>query len=338
MNFPTTRIIQRLGLLLLGAIIAGALLEGCSGKLIPRTPLVPMETPYLWSDTLHPRKIMVIGDLQPTTWFECEFLGRPQNDSVRSRMIDAVVRNSPDMLLLLGDQVGEGEEGEEWIRFDSLMAPVCRAQVPVYAVVGNHDYGLMGVEGIRHFQARFPYCNVLPRIVWLADSVAMIVMDSNLGALPESVLDHQMERYRQVLEMLDREPSVRGVIVTMHHPPFTNAGLPIDGRVHDLFVPPFLEAKKTMLFLAGHIHSYERFEIGGKSFVVSGGGGGPRRKVDVSDGRSVKADQVPFGEMRPHHYLEMEVTPEGIRCKMMMLDGETFRVGDRYLLGYPGGG
>ena len=310
-------------------------LSGCSGKIISRAPAVPMESPYTWDDELHPRRIMVVGDFQPTTWLECEFMGRPQNDAVRSDIINQIVNNKPDMLLLLGDQVGEGEKEGDWLRFDSMMAPICDENIPVYAVVGNHDYGLLGVEGIRHFQARFPYANVLPRLVWLADSVAMVVMDSNLGALPDEVLERQTRRYQEVLKMLDRHPSVRGVIVTMHHPPLTNASLPIDSRVHDLFVPPFLESRKTMLFLSGHIHSYERFEVDGKAFVVSGGGGGPRRSVDTSEGRSIKSDQVALGEMRPHHYMEMLIEPEGIRCETMMLVQDEFKLGDEFFLSYP---
>ncbi|MEZ4784714.1 MAG: metallophosphoesterase [Candidatus Kapaibacterium sp.] len=317
--------------LLLGCLLFG----GCSGKLIPRQPLTAMETPYYWNDDLRPRTIIAIGDLQPTRWVEFKFLGRPQNDSVRSHMIDAVVENRPDMLLLLGDQVGDGEREEDWLRFDQLMMPVCREKIPIYAVVGNHDYGLLGVKGIRHFQARFPYSNVLPRLVWLADSVAMVVMDSNLGSLPKEEVDNQLNRYKKILKMLDNHPSVRGVIVTMHHPPFSNATLSIDSRVHDLFVPPFVEAKKTMLLITGHVHSYERFQIDGKAFVVSGGGGGPRRRVDTSQERSVKSDQITFGEFRPYHYVQMQIDPEGINCEMMMLDSGKFSRGDQFLLKFP---
>jgi len=290
------------------------------------------ETPYLWSDTLQPRRLMIIGDLQPTTWFEEKLLRRSQNDSVRDRMIERVVNEDPDLLLLLGDQVGVGEREDEWVKFDSLMAPICRHDIPTYAIMGNHDYGLLGSSGIEHCALRFPRVAVLPSLVLLADSVALVVVDSNLETLPDRLREHQEKRYREILKRLDRSPSIRGVIVASHHPPYTNADLPINPAVRETFVPPFMEAKKTLLFLSGHIHSYERFEIDGKTFVVSGGGGGPRRKVDTSAARPHTTDQYRRGIWRYHHYVDLQIRPEGIRGEVHMLLGEEFRLGDGFAL------
>lgn len=312
-------------------LLAGSVGWSCSTTPSPST-YVDWESPYVWADSLRPQRLMIIGDLQPTTWFEEKFLRRSQNDSIRERMIDRVVEEDPELLLMLGDYVGAGEREEEWRKFDSLMAPICRHDIPTYAVIGNHDYGLLGSEGIAHCARRFPNVTVLPSLVFLADSVAMVVVDSNLETLPEKLRRHQERRYREIMKRLDRSPSVKGIIVASHHPPFTNADLPINPAVRETFVPPFMEAKKALLFLSGHIHSYERFEIDGKTFVVSGGGGGPRRKVDTSASRPVRTDQYRKGIWRYHHYVDLQVRPEGIRGEVQMLVGEEFRLGDGFAL------
>jgi predicted phosphodiesterase len=50
-------------------------------------------------------------------------------------------------------------------------------------------------------------------------------------------------------------------------------------KVKTFYADPFIEYSKASFFFSGHSHSYERFQIDGKFFIVSGGGGGPRHKV-----------------------------------------------------------
>ena len=326
--------IARYPALLLLLLCALPAFDGCAHTItVPITPIDPSYvTPYVWNDSLRPSSIMIVGDLQPTSWLERVFLGRSQNDSVRSAMIDATLARTPDLMLLLGDQVGEGEYASEWRRFDTLMAPICRAHQPVYAVVGNHDYGLATTRGIRHCVARFPYATSLPQVVRLADSVVMLVVDSNIETLPDHLQERQEKLYRQLLTRFDRDPAVRGVIVASHHPPYSNSDLPIDRRVREMFAPPFLKATKTMLFLSGHIHSYERIEIEGKTFIVSGGGGGPRREVDTSASRPFHTDRYRLGTLRYHHFVDLTVRPEGLRGEVYMLVDEEFKLGDGFAL------
>ena len=316
-------------------MLAGVLAFSCSTtRKFPMT--LPSNSdfisPYTWSDTLRASRILVVGDLQPTSWFEMTFMGRTQNDSIREGIVQRMADEDPDMLLMLGDYVASGEREEDWLAFDSLMGPVCTQKIPVMAVLGNHDYGMVGSDGVAHCNARFPHVAALPSLTMLADSTALLVVDSNIESLPEERQRTQQRRYREILRRLDRSPAIKGVVVASHHPPITNAALAIDPRVHDTFVPPFLEAKKTMLFLSGHIHSYERFEIEGKTFVVSGGGGGPRREVDTSATRPHTTDQYRSGAWRYHHYLDLQVRSEGIRGETWMLVGEEYRLGDGFAL------
>lgn len=63
------------------------------------------------------------------------------------------------------------------------------------------------------------------------------------------------------------------------------------------------------------MHSYERFEKKGIQFLVSGGGGGPRR--DVGAGRHRDLYEGP----RDAHYLRFSLD-DGLRCDVMMLGAD----------------
>lgn len=290
--------------------------------------------PCSWSDSLQPKHVIVIGDLQPTLWLEQKLLGRKQNDTVREKMIAATLSASPDLLLLLGDLVADGSKETHWAAFDSLIHPVHTAGIPVYSVVGNHDYGLLTNKGLPHFLDRFPCALTLPRLLPLADSVMLLVLDSNLDRLPSHVKHRQQERYRAMLARLDKDRAVKGVIVADHHPPFTQSSLHVNSDLKGMFAAPFLQARKTLLFLSGHVHSYERFEADGKIFVVTGGGGGPRREVTTKALSHGLIDKWNHGRQRPFNYVELTITPMGIECKALMLVENTFRVGDKWTMNF----
>ncbi len=105
------------------------------------------------------------------------------------------------------------------------------------------------------------------------------------------------------------------------------------------FLPAFFAARKTLAFVTGHAHAYERFEERGRTFVVSGGGGGPRvRLLAGADARH--RDLHPAGSPRPFHYLLVGQDPSGARVTVRGLetgDSEA-RVIDRFELPFAASG
>src|SRR4051812_49040841 len=61
----------------------------------------------------------VIGDTQRTLPIE-RLLGREQNDAERPRLIDAIAKDRPDLLVHLGDAVADGASARSWRYFDQL--------------------------------------------------------------------------------------------------------------------------------------------------------------------------------------------------------------------------
>ncbi len=123
------------------------------------------------------------------------------------------------------------------------------------------------------------------------------------------------------LAAFDADPSVRGVVVFVHHPPFTNSTVTGDElHVRQAFVPPFAAARKTLAMVAGHVHSYEHFVRGAKTFLVAGGGGGPRARLARGAARRHADDLFDGPELRHFHFLLCSPGPSGLDVEVVGLE------------------
>lgn len=313
----------------------------------------PNPSACYWTDSLKPQTIAIVGDVQRTGMAEQVILSRPQNDAEREKLLTAIAADKPDMVLMLGDQVFAGSDDNDWTYFDRIMGGINGQQIPVRAMLGNHDmmstadevrvskpiFGGGASAGeramcIHNFGERFPHQKEEVHGLTRLGSLALVTLNSNFDTLSRGDIRKQADRYQEWLTELDRDPSVKGVIVASHHPPYTNSDLPVSSDLADLFARPFLAAKKTRLYLSGHVHSYERFIAGDKMFVVSGGGGGPRRLIDTSTDRPYHNDAYRIGTLRPFHYLRLTVQDDALSTEVVMLNREgKLRVGDAFSLG-----
>lgn len=280
--------------------------------------------------------IAAIGDLQKTGTAELVLLSRPDNGPEREKIIAQVAKEKPDLLLLLGDQVSDAASATDWSFFDQVTRPI--ANIPTLAVRGNHDYSQQDSRmAERECHARWPETRNRPHKATIGGSIALIGVDTNLDLLTAAEARRQQTEYVKALAEYDKDPTIRAVIVFGHHPPYTNSFLGANQGVIDQFAMPFLKAEKTKLFLAGHVHSYERFthNKGEKFFVTSGGGGGPRRTIDVSSSRPFHNDVNKLGELRPFNFLKLKVSGNSIVGQAMLLQKKGFVVGDQFSVKLP---
>jgi Icc-related predicted phosphoesterase len=258
-------------------------------------------------------RFAIIGDVQPTSKVE---FWRKSNARERVQLIQQITMEAPDFLAIVGDLVFCGSSAANWTAFDTLATPLYDARVPVFPLLGNHDYGIVRHAALKHFFTRFPH---LERCHWFSRTygpLGLIFLDSNARRLPMAQWRRQVRWYKQELQRFEQRPDIRGVLVLLHHPPYTNSVLVSDDlAVQRAFVPPFMQAGKTLAMVSGHVHSYERFTRAAKTFLVTGGGGA-RSKVYTDWRRRHRDDCFNGPPLRGFHFLLL--TPLSTRLEIEM--------------------
>ena len=164
-----------------------------------------------------------------------------------------------------------------------------------------------------------------------------MILDNNKSYQTKRTWISQAQWLEKTLVAYDADPAVRGVLVAFHHPPFTNSTVTGDeAHVQRAFVPAFERARKTLALLNGHVHSYERYERAGKTYVVSGGGGGPRATLATGEARRHADDKFEGPALRDFNYTTYSIGDEGIAAEVHALPkgGTAWRIADRFQLAF----
>jgi hypothetical protein len=149
-------------------------------------------------------------------------------------------------------------------------------------VRGNHDYLGDPSSAQKAWVRRFPWFERQPWYWVKWNRVGLVFVDSNFGRLEPAARCAEQQWYEQTLDELRKNQQIEGVVVFLHHAPFTGNPNAQDGldSLRDTFVKPFCGHSKALAMIAGHAHGYERYArtCGQRrvEFIVSGGGGGPR--------------------------------------------------------------
>jgi hypothetical protein len=88
----------------------------------------------------------------------------------------------------------------------------------------------------------------------------------------------------------------------MHHPPFSNSLITGDDeKLQEDLAALYTASEKSVAMISGHAHTYEHFCFNGKTFIISGGGGGPRINLNLS--QKQHPDFCRLSYPRPFNYL-----------------------------------
>lgn len=265
--------------------------------------------------------VALVGDLQRTTVWEL-MIGREQNDIEREKIIKNIAAEDPSGLILLGDMVSDGSNIYEWIYLNNLLKPVLNKNIPIIPVLGNHEYWGNNSEALHNAGQVFPVFRLTHWYIKRYGEVVFVILDSNKDDLSEKAWSNERRWFENKMKYYDSDPSVKGIIVCLHHPPYTNSIVTGDNvNVQKAFVRPFLNSEKSLAMITGHAHTYERFYINGKMFIVSGGGGGPR--VKLKTGLNTHKDLSDLPQLRPFNYLLLYLNPDGIKIVARGLDKDS---------------
>lgn len=232
-----------------------------------------------------PQRIAVIADTQAPRRVEMLWSDDEHNEEATGKLFDQLLKERVAGVFMLGDLVAMGSMEEQWTPVDYFISVQRRKPAGVYAIPGNHDYSYPASAGIAEFYKRFPRAHSTVQ-VYTINSVAMVLVDVNYGHLSRDQMKVQALCYRQCLDSLQNDASVRAIIVCTHQPPYTNSTAVKPSReVQQRLVPAYISTPKAVLFLSGHSHNMEHFCEQGKDFLVIGGGGGLSQPLLVPEKR-----------------------------------------------------
>lgn len=121
-----------LGLLgLSGALLLWGLIEPYIIDTEEEVAAIP-NLPSAWDG----QRVAVIGDWQVGMWLD--------NTPTIRRIVQQLIESRPALVLIVGDFIyGAGKDPQEEIsQAIELIRPLSASGIPIYAVLGNHDYGM----------------------------------------------------------------------------------------------------------------------------------------------------------------------------------------------------
>jgi hypothetical protein len=271
------------------------------------------------------------SDTQKPMWVETLFLKSNHNRQATKKIFDEFGRVKPRALFLLGDVVNLGYSNKQWKDMGGYLKALRSQGIAVHAALGNHEVMGQAKRGENKFQTYFPE-HVRTGYIKVVDSVAVILLNSNFAKLTEAENNEQLAWYEEALKKLDNDPSIQYIISGCHHSPFTNSKIVGCSKgVEDKFVPFFLASAKSRLFLSGHSHNFEHYQVKGKDFLVIGGGGGLHQPLKIGPDclADVAADYKP-----EFHYLTVKRCAQGLEIKSYELakDFSAFEEGRSMIL------
>jgi hypothetical protein len=207
-------------------------------------------------------------------------------------------------ILTTGDDLYTSDVQKAWT---TPFGWVSEADIPVWATWGNHDN-----QRPKAVNSAFGY----PPRWWVRQwgRVEVIGVDST------DVGSAEQEQWLKATLSVAASP----VIVAEHYPAYSCSYHGDSTAVRKNWAPLFGQAGVEMV-LSGHEHNYQRFEVGGVEYVVSGGGGaGLYALKDCASGHPprIAGDMV-------HQFLAISQSQAGLHVQVVASDGsivDTFDV------------
>lgn len=234
------KVFKRL-LLVLGALLVVLLVWGLAEpyfiKLEEEEAAIP-NLPESWED----EKIAVLGDFQIGMWLD--------NDSTVEKMAEQLVELNPRAVLFMGDYIYHSVNNDEIERqrVKELIKPLTDSDIPVFAVLGNHDYGMSSKTADPDEELAQAMKSVLQEVgitVLHNEAVPLTLTDGGLAqenATPESLylvgLGAAWPKKAEPSKAFEGVPDSAARFVMMHNPetfgtlPAESAPVSVAGHTH----------------------------------------------------------------------------------------------------------
>lgn len=247
----------------------------------------------------------------------------PADPKMRVALVNRIAEEKPDAVTMSGDVPYRGSNEADYAQYATETAPWRAEHLRVYPALGNHE--MIGGEaaGLANWWKAFPE---LQGHRWysvaLGDRISLIQLDSISDLKPGS---EQRNWLQQQLAGLPR--SVDFVLINLHHPPVADIQQHIEvdhnPRPNEIALRDFLSQTApsfhaSIVVIAGHIHNYERAQVDGVTYLVSGGGGAHPYFVERT-----KEDLYTDPNFPIFHYIKFELGEKELKATMYKAEDPT---------------
>lgn len=227
-------------------------------------------------------------------------------------IVQGMLKTPSDFLVGTGDLVARGDDPRDWDIFFTierkLLADRC-----LFSAIGNHELIGIGREG------RIPFLDYFSTGV---DSGEPRLYDtfrwSNSRFFVLSAMEDwtgpERDWLARELEKAESEEGLDHRFAVLHIGPWTSGPHGPNKRMHEAGIPELLRKHRVELVFSGHDHLYERGEVDGLKYMVSGGAGAPLYRVKHHLSTTEKVEST-------HHWVEVSVDGPTVRTRAVRLDG-----------------
>ena len=249
-------------------------------------------------------------------------------DSTTSSVVNRMADSDLDFVLHVGDVVDETELDVDpfqsyAMKFYTPFAPLL-TQMPVYTVIGNHDYDadIRWQDNAFYYYAFPPFPDSLfpgqenreknQYYAFAYHNIQFVMLDTQVF-FGQPGWDEQQAWLNERLA----DTRFRMTIPVFHVSPFSSSSVhPTDSiPVRDGWTPLF-EAANVPLVLSGHYHQYERSLNNGVTYVISSGGSA----IVYAPAEEFLPESQVF--IRQSHYALLEIDEQAINITALSLEGE----------------
>ena len=227
------------------------------------------------------------------------------NEDVHQEVSNQIVAEKPLIVFQTGDLMDSALEVRQWNEFFEIEAAMLESSF-YFPIFGNHEFG-----GESYYYELFETRNSYDtERNWYADwgPVGFIGIEQY-----STYWDTDEEALAWLEEALMKFQDKRWLIFSHHEPMYTfsNHGPWLTGRE---VIQPLLEQYGVDMVLSGHNHCYERFEVNGIPYVVTGGGGAPLYSTGTGPEEEMPLLQN-WGKF--YHFLRLDISEEKIHVTVI---------------------
>jgi hypothetical protein len=241
------------------------------------------------------------------------------NPKARVALVEKIAQEKPDAVQMSGDVPYKGTDPADYANYRDETKSWRDQNLRIYPALGNHELSGGADKGVENWWNAFPELRGMRWYsVALGDRIALIQLDSNSDLIPGS---KQILWLRTQLAALP--PSVDFVMISLHHPPVadiqTRLHVDHNPRPNEIALRDFLSQTAPTLHAAivvtaGHIHNYERTQLDGVTYLVSGGGGAEPYPVERTAPDLYQDPSFPN-----FHYVRFELEGDQLKATMFRL-------------------